>query len=188
MSKLSRNSLLAAASALAMLSAPLAFAQSTDAAATQQTDVSAQAAGTQADVGTSTATDAQSTGVQTATDATMDTGTETATDATANAGTETAADATADAGVNANADAGANATANAGGQKSWADIDTDKDGNISKTEAVGMPALDRVFADADGNADGSLTADEYRDYAAKAGAQSNTEAGAKDETATDESK
>lgn len=167
MSKISRTSLLAAASALAMLSAPLAFAQSTDTTATQQTDVSAQTTGTQADVNASTATEARTTGTQTATDATSNTGTATATDATANAGVQAGTDAGVDA----------NATANANGQKSWAEIDTDKDGNISKVEAAGMPALDRVFADADGNADGSLTADEYREYAAKASAEGNVEAG-----------
>ena len=53
-------------------------------------------------------------------------------------------------------------------KKSWSDVDLDKDGNLSKTEAGTVPALGQVFDKADGNADGSLTADEYKNYVAKA--------------------
>lgn len=49
-------------------------------------------------------------------------------------------------------------------KKSWADIDADKDGNLSKAEAAAVPALGQVFDKADSNADGSLTADEYKAY------------------------
>ncbi|MFC3551387.1 EF-hand domain-containing protein [Lysobacter cavernae] len=60
-------------------------------------------------------------------------------------------------------------TAAAGPQKkSWADVDVDKDGKLSKTEAGTVPALGQVFDQADANADGALTADEYKAYVAKA--------------------
>ncbi|MFC5577034.1 EF-hand domain-containing protein [Lysobacter niabensis] len=54
-------------------------------------------------------------------------------------------------------------------KKSWADVDVDKDGNLSKAEASAVPALGQVFDKADGNADGSLSADEYKAYVAKSG-------------------
>lgn len=54
-------------------------------------------------------------------------------------------------------------------KKSWADVDVDKDGNLSKAEASVVPALGQVFDKADGNADGSLSADEYKAYVSKAG-------------------
>lgn len=156
-----RTSLLATATAFALLSAPLAFAQSTDATAQQQTDTSATAdtAGTAADANAQTDTNAT-----TGTDATAQSGTMQS-DTGATTGTDTASQATA---------------STQAGAMSWSDIDTDKDGNISKTEAAAMPALDRVFADADGDADGSLTADEYRAYAERASAEGTTgaEAGA----------
>lgn len=191
-----RTSLLATATAFALLSAPLAFAQSTDATATQQTGAAMTA-------GTDTATGAQDNwgmldtdrdGKLSRTEANADPallvvftdfdgdadGSLTADEyrgyaerasaagtADATAGTATQA-AAAD---NAGAMAGTAATDNAGGKMSWTDIDTDKDGNISKTEAAAMPALDRVFADADGNADGLLTGDEYRSYAERASAE-----------------
>lgn len=52
-------------------------------------------------------------------------------------------------------------------KKSWADVDGDKSGALSKTEAATVPALQAVFDQADGDADGSLTADEYKSYVAK---------------------
>lgn len=60
------------------------------------------------------------------------------------------------------------ATAAAPQKKSWSDVDVDKDGNLSKTEASSVPALGQVFDKADSNADGSLTAAEYKAYVAKA--------------------
>lgn len=53
-------------------------------------------------------------------------------------------------------------------KKSWADVDTNKDGNLSRDEAAVVPALGSVFDAADANADGSLTADEYKAHATKA--------------------
>lgn len=54
-------------------------------------------------------------------------------------------------------------------KKSWADVDADKDGSLSKAEASAIPALGQVFDKADSNADGSLSADEYKAYVDKAG-------------------
>ncbi|WP_363800545.1 EF-hand domain-containing protein [Lysobacter firmicutimachus] len=52
-------------------------------------------------------------------------------------------------------------------KKSWADVDGDKDGNLSKSEAAAVPALGQVFDQADADANGSLTPDEYKSYVAK---------------------
>ncbi|GAA5070052.1 EF-hand domain-containing protein [Lysobacter panacisoli] len=53
-------------------------------------------------------------------------------------------------------------------KKSWADVDVDKNGSLSKNEASTVPALSKVFEQADADADGALTADEYKSYVAKA--------------------
>ncbi|MET4729301.1 hypothetical protein ABIE09_003114 [Lysobacter enzymogenes] len=53
-------------------------------------------------------------------------------------------------------------------KKSWADVDTDKSGNLSKGEASAVPALSQVFEQADSDANGQLTPDEYKNYVAKA--------------------
>ncbi|MBB1061204.1 EF-hand domain-containing protein [Marilutibacter spongiae] len=53
-------------------------------------------------------------------------------------------------------------------RKSWADIDVNQDGSVSKDEAASVPALSQVFDEADADADGNLTADEYKAYVAKA--------------------
>lgn len=66
-------------------------------------------------------------------------------------------------------DAAAATTAGEPAKKSWADVDLDKDGNLSKAEAAAVPALGQVFDKADGNADGSLTADEYKAYVKASG-------------------
>lgn len=79
----------------------------------------------------------------------------------------------------ATAETGATASA---GQKSWADLDADKNGSLTQAEAGVVPALADVFAKADANADGALTGDEYRAYVdanAKAGAQKGTTSGSK---------
>lgn len=52
--------------------------------------------------------------------------------------------------------------------KTWADVDGDKDGNISKTEAASEPAVGQIFEAADSNKDSKLTPDEYKAYVAKA--------------------
>lgn len=51
-------------------------------------------------------------------------------------------------------------------RKTWADLDIDKNGNLDKAEAVAAPSLQAVFDQADANADGSLTGDEYKTYLA----------------------
>ena len=61
-------------------------------------------------------------------------------------------------------DASAATTQGDPSKKSWADVDADKDGNLSKAEAAAVPALGQVFDQADSNADGSLSADEYKAY------------------------
>jgi len=52
-------------------------------------------------------------------------------------------------------------------QMSWSDLDTDKNGTLSATEAEANPGLKAHFEQADANADGALTGDEYREFLAK---------------------
>lgn len=56
------------------------------------------------------------------------------------------------------------ATSGDPGKKSWNDVDINKDGSLSKAEAAAIPALGQVFDKADANADGALSADEYKAY------------------------
>jgi hypothetical protein len=53
-------------------------------------------------------------------------------------------------------------------QVTWADLDTDKNGSLSKAEVATVPELAQSFDAADANADGQLTAEEYKAHAAKA--------------------
>jgi hypothetical protein len=55
-------------------------------------------------------------------------------------------------------------------QMTWADVDIDGNGSISRDESAAIASLAQVFADADADADGELTTDEYKAYVAKAGA------------------
>lgn len=60
------------------------------------------------------------------------------------------------------------ARSSAGGQGlSWADLDADGNGNLSKQEAQRHAGLSNVFAQADADSSGELTADEYRGYIEK---------------------
>jgi|GEM_PF-1903672 len=52
------------------------------------------------------------------------------------------------------------------GQVTWADLDTDHDGNLSRTEAQAVDSLSQAFDSADADKDGMLTADEYKAYLA----------------------
>jgi len=61
--------------------------------------------------------------------------------------------------------AAASAQANGGGQ-TWASIDTDGNGTISKSESQVNAGLAQVFDQADANKDGQLSADEYKAYVA----------------------
>lgn len=54
-----------------------------------------------------------------------------------------------------------------GGGQTWASVDTDGDGAISKQEAQVNAGLVQVFDQADGDADGKLTTDEYKAFVAK---------------------
>lgn len=49
----------------------------------------------------------------------------------------------------------------------WSDLDTDKDGKLTKAEAAPVQALTQVFDDADTDKDGALTPDEYKAFVAK---------------------
>ena len=53
------------------------------------------------------------------------------------------------------------------GKQGWADVDTDGDGASSKQEAAANAGLSQVFDQADANADGSLSADEYKAFVSK---------------------
>lgn len=77
------------------------------------------------------------------------------------------AEAAAQAETSAQGATAATGTGVAPAKKSWADVDADKDGKLTKTEAAVVPALGQVFDQADGNADGTLTTDEYKAYVAK---------------------
>ena len=118
MTQFSRKSLIGTLALVASLSAPLAFAQSTEASTEAAAPTEATA---QAEAATPAA------------------------DAAATASTATASPV----------------------KKSWADVDGDKDGKLTKTEAAAVPALGQVFDQADSNTDGALTADEYKAYVAK---------------------
>lgn len=61
-------------------------------------------------------------------------------------------------------------TGASGNQLTWADLDANGDGNLSRDEATAHSALAAVFDQADGDGDGQLTADEYRTFAAAQGA------------------
>ena len=54
-----------------------------------------------------------------------------------------------------------------GAKQGWDDVDTNKDGNISKEEAAANPGLSQVFAQADTDGNGSLTKDEYKAFVSK---------------------
>lgn len=63
-------------------------------------------------------------------------------------------------------------------QLTWADVDSDKNGSISKTESALLASLAQVFEEADANADGELTPDEYKAYVAKLNATGADSGGA----------
>lgn len=58
-------------------------------------------------------------------------------------------------------------TSASAGQQGWEQVDTDMDGAISKQEAAANPSLTQIFGQADANADGSLTTDEYKIFVDK---------------------
>jgi len=77
--------------------------------------------------------------------------------------------AAAQAGQAADSAAGAAAQASqqaSGGGQTWASVDTDGNGTISKPEAQVNAGLAQVFDQADSNKDGELSPDEYKAYVA----------------------
>ncbi|TYT27619.1 EF-hand domain-containing protein [Luteimonas viscosa] len=62
----------------------------------------------------------------------------------------------------------------------WADVDVDGSGTLSKTEAAAVPALAQVFDDADADSNGELTPDEYKAFAAQAAPQQPDASGGAD--------
>ncbi len=50
------------------------------------------------------------------------------------------------------------------GQVTWADLDTDGDGRLSRAEAAGLEGLGQVFDQVDADGDGYITPEEYRDF------------------------
>ncbi|WP_349984742.1 EF-hand domain-containing protein [Stenotrophomonas sp. WHRI 8082] len=60
--------------------------------------------------------------------------------------------------------AGQAAAQASGGGQTWASIDTDGNGTLSKSEAQVNAGLAQVFDQADTNKDGELSADEYKAF------------------------
>jgi hypothetical protein len=50
----------------------------------------------------------------------------------------------------------------------WSDLDANKNGTLSASEAASVSTLAKAFGEADANADGELTQDEYKAYLAAA--------------------
>jgi hypothetical protein len=131
------------------LAAPFAFAQSTSPqSSTQSTDP--QTTSTQP----TQSQDAQSTSTQSTTaDTQADTQSSTATQSSASGVTNEAT-----------------ATSTTSAQKrNWSDLDLDKNGSLSSTEAAPISSLSQSFTTADANADGELTQDEYKAFLASNG-------------------
>jgi hypothetical protein len=147
-----RNPLILATALTAALAAPLAFAQDANASATAQEHAAAQAASTTTPAvpATTPAADAGAMAATPATPATPPTGDTTATGATP-------------------ATPATPSTAATGKKVSWSELDGDKDGKLSKSEAAPISSLSQVFDQADSDKDGALTADEYKAYIAAQG-------------------
>lgn len=58
-------------------------------------------------------------------------------------------------------------TASSQRQQGWADLDSNGDGAISREEAAANAGLSEIFSQADADADGSLTQDEYKSFVEK---------------------
>ncbi|MCA0394311.1 MAG: EF-hand domain-containing protein [Proteobacteria bacterium] len=61
--------------------------------------------------------------------------------------------------------------ATAGQQLTWADLDVDGNGTLSKQEASNVNSLAQVFDEADADQNGELSPDEYKAFVAKANEQ-----------------
>ena len=143
------------------LAAPLAFAQSTtpQSATPQSTDAQAQQAAQQ----TTQSTETQAT--QAADQATQATGTQG--EAAQSNDAWSKSDSTAQTPTTSESSA-------APKKMNWSDLDTDKNGTLSVTEAASVQSLAKAFTEADANADGQLTQDEYKAYLAANGKGSAT--------------
>lgn len=51
-------------------------------------------------------------------------------------------------------------------KKSWSELDANNNGSLSASEAAPMESLAKVFPEADADADGELTQDEYKTWLA----------------------
>jgi len=140
------------------VAAPLAFAQSTtpQSATPQSTDAQAQQA-------------AQQTTQSTETQATQ--AADQATQATQATGTQGEAAQSNDAWSKSDSTAQTPTSESSAAPKkmNWSDLDTDKNGTLSVTEAASVQSLAKAFTEADANADGQLTQDEYKAYLAANG-------------------
>ncbi len=141
-----RHPLILITAMTAALAAPLAFAQDANASATAQEQAAVQA-GSTATPAVPATTPAEDAGAMAATPATP---AAPPTDDTTAATPATPADA-------------------ASTKISWSELDGDKDGKLSKTEAAPISSLSKVFDQADTDKDGVLTADEYKAYVAAHG-------------------
>jgi type II secretory pathway pseudopilin PulG len=80
---------------------------------------------------------------------------------------ETTQDAATQDAATGSAQQSATQSSGSAGQQGWADLDTDGDGMISKQESAANAGLSQIFDQADGDADGSLTQDEYKSFVEK---------------------
>ena len=136
--------------------APIAFAQST----TPTTE-------TQSTTESTTTTQDPATATQSTTESTT---TESATAQSSNAATPATPATPQSQSTDATAATGATpATPATPAKKNWSDLDVDKNGTLSLTEAASVQSLSKAFAAADANADGELTQDEYKAYLAASG-------------------
>jgi hypothetical protein len=147
-----RNPLILATALSAALAAPLAFAQDANASATAQEHAATQASSTTTPTAPS-ATPAEDAGAMAATPATP--ATPPTDDTTATSATPATP-----------ATPSPSATTK---KVSWSELDGDKDGKLSKSEAAPISSLSEVFDQADTDKDGALTADEYKAYVAAQG-------------------
>lgn len=70
--------------------------------------------------------------------------------------------------------AGAAQSQQGGGGQTWASVDTDSDGAISKQESQVNAGLAQIFDQADTDANGKLTPEEYKAFVAKQQAGANS--------------
>lgn len=148
--KIVRKPLVVAVAFGAALAMPLAFAQSSNANAHAQHDPAAQSAAPATPATPATPASESDTATQSAQSATPATPATPASPATAVAK-----------------------------KRTWSELDTDKNGTLSQGEASAIESLGKAFAQADANADGQLTADEYKAFVAANG-KAGTETGTSD--------